>query len=257
MSDKPTQYNFNIKVINDFIEKELARLDNDKESTNCCVFQNVEVHYQVELLYTPFAPKNPLKNFATEGGTIFLSKKKPLLIVADLADQQSAEDALKGAHSSADKVNVDKTGKPENAMDVSADKPPHMLYQSFDGTNNFQDPLAQSINETDGEQEEEITEKKKQLKFLFKCGDDLRQDNLTLQFFKIMDGLWQKNSMNMEMECYDVMESGEQTGFIEFIDGATVITDMHVDSGKWRGPFTKTSIMNFFLNKVANNNRFT
>lgn len=72
-----------------------------------------------------------------------------------------------------------------------------------------------------------------------------------------MDGLWQKNSMNMEMECYDVMESGFETGFIEFIDGATVITDMHVDAGNWKGPFTKTSIMKFFLDKVAKNRRFT
>jgi hypothetical protein len=37
----------------------------------------------------------------------------------------------------------------------------------------------------------------------------------------------------MEMICYSVMESGFETGYIEFIDNATVITDMHVDEGNW------------------------
>jgi hypothetical protein len=35
------------------------------------------------------------------------------------------------------------------------------------------------------------------------------------------------------------METGFETGFIEFIDNATVITDMHVEEGNWSGPFEK------------------
>ena len=61
-------------------------------------------------------------------------------------------------------------------------------------------------------------------KFLFKFGDDLRQDNLVLQFFKIMDRLWQSSGDDLQMMCYDVMETGFGTGYIEFIDNATVIT---------------------------------
>jgi hypothetical protein len=53
------------------------------------------------------------------------------------------------------------------------------------------------------------------------------------------------------------MESGFETGYIEFIDNATVITDMHVDEGNWQGPFNKTSVMNFFLRKVAVKPEFT
>ena len=45
-----------------------------------------------------------------------------------------------------------------------------------------------------------------------------------LQFFKIMDRLWQSSGDDMRMMCYDVMETGWETGFIEFIDKATVIT---------------------------------
>jgi phosphatidylinositol kinase/protein kinase (PI-3 family) len=55
------------------------------------------------------------------------------------------------------------------------------------------------------------------LQFLFKCGDDLRQDNLVLQFFKLMDRLWNENSLELNMICYDIMETGYQIGYIQFV----------------------------------------
>ena len=42
----------------------------------------------------PFAPKYPLASFARKGGKIFLSKKKPLLIIANLASHEETERAL-------------------------------------------------------------------------------------------------------------------------------------------------------------------
>ena len=78
------------------------------------------------------------------------------------------------------------------------------------------------------------------LKFMFKSGDDLRQDNLVLQFFKIMDRIWQSAGSDMSMVCYDVMESGFETGYIEFVDQATVITEMHKKNPKrMMGPFNE------------------
>jgi hypothetical protein len=44
-----------------------------------------------ELLMTPFAPKYPLAHFSDDGNNIFLSKKKPLLICAVLANQEETE----------------------------------------------------------------------------------------------------------------------------------------------------------------------
>jgi hypothetical protein len=64
-----------------------------------------------------------------------------------------------------------------------------------------------------------------------------------------MDKLW--NDLDMNMVCYDAMESGFETGYIEFIDNATVITDMHKRQGFITGPFQKSSVINYFLRKVA------
>jgi hypothetical protein len=64
-----------------------------------------------------------------------------------------------------------------------------------------------------------------------------------------MAKLW--NDLDMKMVCYDAMESGFETGYIEFIDNATVITDMHKRQGFLTGPFTKSSVMNYFLRKIA------
>jgi hypothetical protein len=44
------------------------------------------VLWKKELLIIPFAPKYPLSSFSSTGCNIFLSKKKPLLISAVLAD---------------------------------------------------------------------------------------------------------------------------------------------------------------------------
>jgi hypothetical protein len=43
----------------------------------------------------PFAPKYPLSSFARKGCKIFLSKKKPLLIIANLASHEEIERSLK------------------------------------------------------------------------------------------------------------------------------------------------------------------
>ncbi len=59
---------------------------------------------------------------------------------------------------------------------------------------------------------------------MFKTGDDLKQDNLVLQFFKIMDEIWRVADQDYAMNCYNVMETGFETGYIEFVDGAVCLT---------------------------------
>ena len=73
-----------------------------------------------------------------------------------------------------------------------------------------------------------------------------------LQFFKIMDRLWQSSGNDLRMFCYEVMETGNKMGFIEFVDDAETITAMHAQYNCLRGPLQKKGIMDYFLREVGN-----
>jgi len=61
----------------------------------------------------------------------------------------------------------------------------------------------------------------------------------------------------MRMMCYDVLETGFETGYIEFVDKSTVITEMHQNENFWRGPFRETSVLNHFMRSAATKPEFT
>ena len=103
--------------------------------------------------------------------------------------------------------------------------------------------VRNSHAETTGQGQEAEGEK---IKLLFKYGDDLRQDNLVLQFFRIMDEYWMEKNMNMEMRLYKVMETGNKVGYIEFVDKSDVIATMHKWRGLVQGPFKEKCIYEYF-----------
>lgn len=52
---------------------------------------------------------------------------------------------------------------------------------------------------------------------LFKVGDDLRQDQLTLQMFRLMDQMWLNEGLDLKMSPYHCVETGNETGMIEVV----------------------------------------
>ena len=106
-------YEFNIKEIEAFIEDNLEdiydknkQIEDEKKRIEKhggevvtkhtdIIYKNQKVNWDIELMYIPFAPKEPLNAFASSGGSIFMSKKKPLLIVCLLADEYETEISLK------------------------------------------------------------------------------------------------------------------------------------------------------------------
>ena len=56
-------------------------------------------------------------------------------------------------------------------------------------------------------------------KVIYKIGDDLRQDVLTLQIFNIMDKLWLENNLDLKLLPYKVCPTELKAGFIECLVG--------------------------------------
>ncbi len=60
-----------------------------------------------------------------------------------------------------------------------------------------------------------------------------------------MDRLWMQNGLNLEMIAYNVIETGNMIGYIEFIDNSIEISSIHKRYGNWRGPFKEDSILDY------------
>ena len=94
-------YEFDVAEIDKFIEESVEdiyfRITNEPPMPQLDIFYHglFRVNWEVELMYQPFTPKEPISSFASKGGSIFMSKKKPLLIVCNLANEMQSELALK------------------------------------------------------------------------------------------------------------------------------------------------------------------
>jgi phosphatidylinositol kinase/protein kinase (PI-3 family) len=54
-------------------------------------------------------------------------------------------------------------------------------------------------------------------KFFFKCGDDLRQDQLILQIINFMNSLLKKMQLDYKFTIYKVLATNNNEGFVEFV----------------------------------------
>lgn len=71
----------------------------------------------------------------------------------------------------------------------------------------------------------------KDIYVIFKAGDDLRQDLLTLQLFKVMDNLWKKEDLNLHLQPYGCVCLGDEVGMIEIVLNADTIGNITAERG--------------------------
>lgn len=63
---------------------------------------------------------------------------------------------------------------------------------------------------------------------IFKAGDDLRQDILTLQLLKIMDNMWKSHGLNLHLIPYGCVATGPEVGMLEVVRHSTTIARIQV-----------------------------
>ncbi|XP_076265389.1 phosphatidylinositol 4,5-bisphosphate 3-kinase catalytic subunit delta isoform-like isoform X2 [Rhynchophorus ferrugineus] len=80
---------------------------------------------------------------------------------------------------------------------------------------------------------------------IFKNGDDLRQDMLTLQMLKIMDRLWKREGLDLRMNPYNCISLEPRVGMIQVVLKAETIANIQKEKGNFTptASFKKGSIL--------------
>merc|ERR1719240_1168862 len=75
---------------------------------------------------------------------------------------------------------------------------------------------------------------------IFKHGDDLRQDQLTLQILRIMERRWERAGLDLRLSPYLCVATGDEVGFIEVVLESNTTANITVQySGGASGAFAK------------------
>lgn len=67
------------------------------------------------------------------------------------------------------------------------------------------------------------------LTLMFKNGDDLRQDILTLQIIQVIDKIWLRNNLDLKMTPYKCLGTDCMQGYIEFNKNCETLAKMQYD----------------------------
>ena len=80
---------------------------------------------------------------------------------------------------------------------------------------------------------------------IYKVGDDLRQDALTLQMIRIMDNLWQADGLDCLMSPYGCVATGDEIGMLEVVMNAETTSSIQKAAGGAKAAFAEDPIANW------------
>lgn len=87
-------------------------------------------------------------------------------------------------------------------------------------------PVSPSNNGDDEHGECDQEEDAAHFHVMYKSGDDLRQDQLVLQLFRVMDRLWQKSGLDLCLVSYGCVATGKKCGMIEVVKDSETIANL-------------------------------
>ena len=106
----------------------------------------------------------------------------------------------------------------------SKKKPQKIFFSNFDADLAMEKPL-------------------KSVSFIFKIGDDLRQDCLVMQMLQIMDDMWRRNRLNLQMTTYHVVPTELDKGVLEYVQDRAVTKMSRIFHNIRLGPYAASSLM--------------
>lgn len=62
---------------------------------------------------------------------------------------------------------------------------------------------------------------------MFKAGDDVRQDSVTLQLIRLMDEMWRDEGLDLAMEPYKCVATSPMTGILQIVPNSVTTADVH------------------------------
>lgn len=65
---------------------------------------------------------------------------------------------------------------------------------------------------------------------MLKVGDDLRQDSLIMQLLRVMNDLWKREGLDMQMQLYDCISTGYERGLLQVVLNATTLGNILMDA---------------------------
>lgn len=80
---------------------------------------------------------------------------------------------------------------------------------------------------------------------IFKSGDDLRQDLLTLQMLELMDAAWKANGLDLHIIPYACISTGEGVGMIEVVLNSDTIANLTRKEGGAQAAFSEDPMINY------------
>eukprot|EP01117_Protostelium_nocturnum_P006783 TRINITY_DN2436_c0_g1_i2.p1 TRINITY_DN2436_c0_g1~~TRINITY_DN2436_c0_g1_i2.p1 ORF type:complete len:1251 (+),score=411.48 TRINITY_DN2436_c0_g1_i2:224-3976(+) len=80
---------------------------------------------------------------------------------------------------------------------------------------------------------------------IFKSGDDLRQDMLTLQMIRLMDKLWKADGLDLRLNAYGCISTGNEQGMIEVVLNSDTVANITRQYGGATAAFRSVPIANW------------
>jgi len=77
---------------------------------------------------------------------------------------------------------------------------------------------------------------------IFKSGDDLRQDVLTLQIIRLMDKLWKREGLDLKMNPYGCIATGNEIGFIQVVINSDTTANINKQYGGAKAVMNKDTL---------------